>query len=210
MNTSLQEVNPQVLLKETGSIYLPESTGFFELAEWESIERIANSPELPWEKVTVGDADEPNDVYVGRFMIDVDYPRMVNESLARQLIPILASDKIVAYCQKALGGGELFIRRVQINKMGNGSFIGLHLDQDSNPDYEISLVLQLGQQYSGGAFVVHRSENDLISYTTQYRSVLISRCDLHHEVCEVLDGQRMTLVFFFSRHNGMNERLRTA
>lgn len=143
-------------------------------------------------------------------MTDIDFPRVVNEKLARQLLPILTSDKVMNYCKAALGEKDLFIRRVQINKMTRGSFIGLHLDQDSNPDYEISLVLQLGQDYEGGDFIVHRAENDLRAYTSKYRSVLISRCDLQHEVSEVLSGQRTSLVFFLSRHHGLNERQRAA
>lgn len=201
---------PARQLEESGSIYLPEASGFFSAAQWETIERIASSPELPWEKVLVGDADEPNDVQVARFMTDIDRPRVVNDHLAEQLLPVIGSDAVKAYCQQALGSPELHLRRVQINRMGKGSFIGLHLDQDSNPDYEVSVVLQLGSQYEGGEFVVQRGEGDARTYLTEYRSVLISRCDLPHEVCEVLGGARTTLVFFFSSWGGENQRKRAA
>lgn len=202
--------NPAEILNETGSIYLPEETGFFTTAEWEEIERIAWSSELPWEKVLVGDADEPNDVHVARFMTDIDCPRMVNDALAERILPILGSKKVNAYCRTSLGASELHLRRAQINRMGKGSFIGLHLDQDSNPDYEVSVVLQLGSDYDGGEFIVQRAEGDKRSYLTDYRSVLISRCDLRHEVRQVLDGERITLVFFFSRWGGENQRNRVA
>jgi 2OG-Fe(II) oxygenase superfamily len=204
------ESKPAALLHESGSVYLPEESGFFTREEWEEIERIAGSPELPWEKVLVGDADEPNDVRVARFMTDIDRPRLVNVGLAQRLVPILSSDKVVSYCTAMLGANELVIRRAQINRMGKGSFIGLHLDQDSNPDYEISIVLQLGERYEGGAFVVHRDADDHRTYLTQYRSVLISRCDLRNEVRPVLGGERTTLVFFFSRDAGENQRRRAA
>jgi len=197
-------------LKESGSIYLPEASGFFSTTQWETIARIASSPELPWEKVLVGDADEPNDVQVARFMTDIDRPRVVNDHLAEQILPILGANDVKAYCSAALGAPELHLRRVQINRMGKGSFIGLHLDQDSNPDYEVSVVLQLGSQFEGGEFVVQRAEGDHRTYLTEYRSVLISRCDLQHEVCEVLGGARTTLVFFFSRWGGENRRKRGA
>jgi predicted 2-oxoglutarate/Fe(II)-dependent dioxygenase YbiX len=210
MNTLVELPNPAASLNNTGSIYLPESTQFFSRSEWEEIERIANSPELPWEKVVIGDADEPNDVYVARFMTDIDRPRVVNDALAQQMLPILTSERVVSYFQDALGAEKLYVRRVQINRMESGSFIGLHLDQDSNPDYEISIVLQLGDDYQGGAFVVHRTEDDHRTYMTEYRSVLVSRCDLRHEVKRVEGGHRTTLVLFFSRDGGDNPRVRAA
>jgi predicted 2-oxoglutarate/Fe(II)-dependent dioxygenase YbiX len=202
--------NPAHTLNESGSIYLPEESGFFSAEEWDEIERVASSPALPWEKVLVGDADEPNDVHVARFMTDIDRPRVVNDALAERILPILGSDKVKAYCRAALGADQLHLRRAQINRMHEGSFIGLHLDQDSNPDYEISIVLQLGSRYEGGEFVVQRGENDERSYLTAYRSVIISRCDLRHEVRRVLSGQRTTLVFFLSRWAGDNQRKRAA
>lgn len=204
----LRVEKPAEMLSETGSIYLPEETGFFTNAEWEEIEGIASSSELPWEKVLIGDADEPNDLHVARFMTDIDRPRIVNDRLAERMLPILNSEKVNAYCRAALGANELHLRRAQINRMGKGSFIGLHLDQDSNPDYEISVVLQLGSNYGGGEFVVQCGEGNERSYLTDYRSALISRCDLHHEVRPVLDGERITLVFFFSRWDGENQRNR--
>jgi hypothetical protein len=195
-------------LMRTGTLYLPEATHFFTDDEWRTIESIAASPALPWEKVLIGDADEPNDVHVGRFMTDIDAPRIVNAPLSEQLLPILASEKVRAYCQRALGMAPLYLRRAQLNRMGPGSFIGKHLDCDSNPDYEISLVLQLGTDYQGGAFVVHGAEGGSRTFMTEYRSVLITRCTQPHEVLPVLGGSRTTLVFFLSRENGLNSRTR--
>jgi predicted 2-oxoglutarate/Fe(II)-dependent dioxygenase YbiX len=207
---TVTNVAPAQRLKESGSLYLAEDTHFFTDAEWAEIERIASSPALPWEKVLIGDADEPNDVSVARFMTDIDAPRVVNEALSEQILPILNSEKVNAYCREAVGARELFLRRVQINRMGEGSFIGLHLDQDSNPDYEISVVLQLGSDYEGGEFFVHLNDADHRHYLTSYRSVLISRCELRHEVRRVLGGTRTTLVFFYSRWHGANQRKRVA
>jgi hypothetical protein len=206
MNPTIE--NQAQTLFDSGSVYLPEKMDFFTSEEWGEIEQIASNPALQWEGILVGDADEPNDVQVIRFMTDIDHPCVVNQPFSDRLIPILGSEKVVEYFRQLLGSDQLFMRRVQINRMGNGSFIGLHLDQDSNPDYEVSVVLQLGNNYDGGEFVVHRAENDHRTYRTEYRSVLISRCDLRHEVCRVLGGERTTLVFFLSRWGGGNQRVR--
>ena len=64
--------------------------------------------------------------------------------------------------------------------------------------------------YEGGEFVVQRADGDQRTYRTEYRSILISRCDLRHEVRWVVSGERITLVFFYSRRAGENRRERTA
>lgn len=197
-------------LEKTGSAYLTGDTSLFTKDDWVRIEDIIFHRDLPWENVTVGDADEPNDVHVGRFMTDIDRPRLVNAPLSQTLLSILGSEQTLSFFKDVLKADELYIRRVQVNKMGAGSFVGLHLDQDSNPDYEISIVLQLGQFFSGGEFVVQADEATRHSYAPVYRSILVSRCDLPHEVQQVTDGARTSLVFFLSRHDGENRKKRLA
>ncbi|UTH73657.1 2OG-Fe(II) oxygenase [Chromobacterium sp. IIBBL 290-4] len=194
-------------LDGAGSSYLPHDASLFSEEEWAEIEKLVFHPELPWEKVTVGDADEPNDVHVGRFMTDVERPLIVNPWVSQKLLAILVSPQVMALFGEILGAETLCVRRAQVNRMESGSFIGFHLDRDSNPDYEISIVLQLGKQFSGGEFVVHENEAVLHSYAPSYRSILISRCDLPHEVKTVTAGDRISLVFFLSRHSGLNRRL---
>lgn len=48
MDASIQPIrSAREMLNENGSIYLPESSQFFDKTEWSEIERIANSEELP-------------------------------------------------------------------------------------------------------------------------------------------------------------------
>ena len=192
----------------TGSAYFPIEASLFTLPEWSEIERIVEDESLPWEKVTIGDADEPNDVHVARFMTDIDQPRMVNEPLSTCLLSIIGSQRIIGFFQEMLNAPELHIRRVQVNKMETGSFVGLHLDKDSNPDYEISVVLQIGKSFRGGEFVVHAGHGTQYRYEPAYRSMLVSRCDFRHEVRPVMAGERTSLVFFFSRDNAKNKRVK--
>ena len=36
--------------------------------------------------------------------------------------------------------------------MGKEQFVGLHLDKDSNPDYLVAVVIQLGNKFTGGGY----------------------------------------------------------
>ena len=55
---------------------------------------------------------------------------------------------------------ELYIRRVQVNKMCQDSFIGYHLDVDSNPDYLAAVVIQIGAEFEGGDYVVYKNKEE--------------------------------------------------
>ena len=66
-----------------------------------------------------------------------------------------------------------------------GSFVGRHLDVDSNPDYVIAAVLQLGSSFEGGDFVVYKDKSltsDTQIISPQYGSLTVSFCNYEHEV----------------------------
>ena len=105
-----------------------------------------------------------------------------------------------------LGTEDLYIRRVQVNTMEIDCFVGYHLDVDSNPEYEFSVILQLGKEYSGGEFVVYDGDQPAQIYKPWYRSITISNCQYPHEVKKVTKGKRVSLVYFISRNGGDNRR----
>lgn len=193
-------------LRETGIAYLREADDFFGPEEWDAIEAIVHSPLLPHERVVIGDAGEDNDVRVGRFLTDVDRPRRVNEPLASRLLGIVHSPAKAAFYRQLLGTAAVTLRRAQVNTMSAGSYIGYHLDTDSNPDYGYSIVLQLGTNYAGGEFVAYAGEQALFDAAPRHRSVLITRSDIPHEVKPVLGGRRISLVYFISASAGDNRR----
>lgn len=194
-------------LRADGAVVLDAQSGFFTEPEWASLETIGLlSGLLPYESVEIGDAGESNKVEVGRLMTDVEEPLVVNESISRQMLAILCAPQRVRFMEALLDMAPLHIRRAQINSMHKGSFIGVHVDQDSNPDYECSLVLQFGRAFEGGEFVIHLPDGRRNVIVPQFRSVVITRCDLAHEVCTVQGGTRTSLVYFVSRHAGHNRR----
>lgn len=195
------------MLRTDGVALLTEESGFLSDAEWREVDRLATCELMPYETVYIGDAGEKNQVDVGRIKTDVDRPRVVNDAVSNQILKVLAAPERMAFFQNLLDIPKLYLRRAQINRMQVNSFIGLHIDKDSNPDYEVAIVLQLGQAFEGGDFIVHLPDGMRKVVKPAYRSISITRCELPHEVATVTGGERLSLVFFLSRHADANRRL---
>lgn len=193
-------------LEMTGSTLIPMGV-VFDARTLQELERLQSL--LPEEAVTQGDAGDTHDIHVRRIMIDRqgEEPQVVNRPHAEEILDILTRPA----CRDAIA--ELFrsddafhIRRAQMNRMTAGSFIGLHLDAASNPDYDYSMIIQLGRDFGGGDFVVHDDQGQQHAYAATYGTVLLTTCKLRHEVARVTHGERNALVYFYSRHDGANRR----
>jgi hypothetical protein len=193
-------------MRREGTVVLDFGENPLDENEWRRLDQLTSRNAIPYERVTLGDADEPNFVEVGRFMTDVEAPALVNRPVSDELMSIIGSPKMMKLYSQALGVDDLYIRRCQVNFYNQGSFVGLHLDTDSNPDYLSPVVLQFSGDYEGGDYVVHLEKLGPQRYRTGRYSLLISRCDLPHEVTQVTRGTRKSLVFFLSRHMGKNRR----
>ncbi len=190
---------------ENGSCYVEENFVPISKKELKTLEELCD--QVKKEFITIGDADELNHLWVGRFMSDKDRPRLLNKKLANIVTEIVGSERIKNFLKKILNDNrELYLRRVQYNKIDKDCFIGYHLDVDSNPDYLCACVIQFGNDYDGGVFRVYKNKKDFIDYKTEYNSLMISNCHYPHEVTKVLDGNRKSLVFFFAHHKKMNRR----
>lgn len=163
---------------------------------------------LPEEHVLIGDAGEKNSVYVRRVMIDLpgETPK-VTEPEASQKIVDLLGDETRSNFFRTLLGQKQYIRRCQINRMVKDSFIGLHLDTDSNPDYYVSVVIQLGTEFKGGDFVIYDDGKSPKHLVPPYGSVIVSKCKQPHEVLTVEENERVSLVYFYSPNAKENQRV---
>ena len=119
---------------ENGSCYIKECSVPISKKDLKTLEELCN--QVKKEFITIGDADEPNHLWVGRFMSDKDRPRLLNKKLASVVKEIVGSERIKKFLKDILNDNrELYLRRVQYNKIDKDCFIGYHLDVDSNPDY---------------------------------------------------------------------------
>jgi len=190
-------------LKKNGTILIDGSFNFFDLNDFNKIQELLSK--LPKEFVTIGDAGEKNSVTVSRIMTDVNKPQVVNKRVSDKILSILKK----GYLEKLkylIGKKKLFIRRAQLNIMGKNSFVGYHLDTDSNPDYLYAVVLQLGANFKGGEYRVHKNDK-FKDYLPNHKSLIISDCKLPHEVRKVKKGLRSSFVFFLSSHTNKNKRI---
>ena len=193
------------LLRE-GTIQLELGEHPLDAAEWELLDELTSPPNVPYEHVLIGDAGEQNYVDVARFMTDVERPEYVNPEVSHRVIDILSQPKMAEFFRQVVGYDNLVIRRCQVNQMSEGGFVGLHLDTDSNPDYISPVVLQFSSDYEGGDYVVHHHTLGRQAFSSRCYSMIISRCNLPHEVTKVTKGRRKSLVFFMSQHAGDNRR----
>ncbi len=190
-------------LKKFGTIYIPREESFISEMDFNVVEDNLNR--LPTEYIKIGDAGEKNSVVVARLMTDIKSPKIVNKKFSKNVLSML-NEKYLNYFRQILGKKKLFIRRAQVNNMKKNSFVGRHLDIDSNPDYLYAVILQVGKKYEGGQYRVFYKNKKFKDFYPKYKSIIISDCKIPHEVLRVKNGSRKSFVFFLSAHNGKNER----
>lgn len=202
-------VRPPVAVKHdldaVGTVMMPIGESFMSEADFTELEQLC--ARLPYEQVDIGDAGEPNCLGVGRFMTDVEEPKLVNRPVSERALEIVTRPAYIDYLKSVFGLDEVHIRRMQVNSMSTGSFVGYHLDVDSNPDYVGAIMIQLGKDFAGGDFVVHGGNRPERRFAPYYKSLMMSLCVFPHEVSKVESGQRVSLVYFVSGHGGPNRRL---
>jgi hypothetical protein len=196
----------QETLRQEGSVQLDLGANPFDEETWREIDALTSPERVPYERIAIGDAGEENFTDVARFMVDMNEPTHVPSASNVRLMELLGSPRMMGIYQELTGLDGLCIRRCQVNVLHDGGFVGLHLDTDSNPDYQHPVILQMGSQYSGGDYVVHPPNSEPKVYRLPRYSMLISSCWLPHEVTKVTSGERKSLVFFLSQYAGPNRR----
>lgn len=151
---------------------------------------------------------EENRVGVGRIVVDpVDIVRaeLGYESakvdapeLARRILRIAASDEALAYWADCFGLEKATVRRAQTNFLYEGGEVGFHNDHESNPDYKISVVMGLSDDYTGGDFIARITPEDERRFHVGRGDILVAKPELQHAVDAVRSGRRMSLILFMS------------
>lgn len=194
------------------SVYLPLGEHFLNQNEVSFIEE--QLKRFPLETIHIGDAGEVNNCQVGRLMEDQPQkvPKQMNTELSEPILKLYKSNQAKEFFSRFLKEpSPQYIRRSQFNLLGENSFVGRHLDIDSNPTYQIAAVLQLGSKFEGGEFAVYsdkESELDTAQVIRpEYGSLTISYCRHEHEVLTVRGGIRTSFVCFISNDNNKNPRV---
>ncbi|MEC8074355.1 MAG: 2OG-Fe(II) oxygenase [Pseudomonadota bacterium] len=193
-------------LKNDGTIMIDSRDSFIQSKDFVKIENTLKK--IPKEFVTIGDAGEKNYVHVSRLMTDIKKPIIVNKRFSKIVIDLL-NKKYKSHFEQITNHKKLFIRRAQVNVMFKNSFVGYHLDIDSNPDYLYAVILQLGSNFTGGLYVVYKKGKKPKKFKPNYKSIIISDCKIPHEVSKVKSGKRISFVFFLSKNFKANKRLKS-
>ena len=194
------------------SLYFENGSHYLTYKDFETIQGILDL--FPLENITIGDAGEINDCKVGRLVEDhpCEYPKIVNREFSEKVFKIIFNEDCKKFLKKLVPefkGKELCIRRCQFNVLSKDSFVGKHLDIDSNPDYRAAVVYQLGSKFTGGSFDVYEnmaSEKPIQEIKPAYGSICISDSRFPHAVRKVESGVRTSLVMFVSSYFGRNKR----
>lgn len=192
-----------------GTIMIDLKDSFFSNQDFEKLVEICKA--VNYETVTIGDAGEQNFVKVGRFMTDEKEPKLVDNEFSKEVMQILNKNEHLDFYKKILNlkNENIYVRRVQVNKMSENNFIGYHLDIDSNPDYIAAVVIQLGKDFKGGEYVVYKKNTKDVppnSFSPFFQSLILSDCTYPHEVKKIFSGERVSLVFFLCKHEDPNQR----
>ena len=165
--------------------------------EWQEIETVLEDAE--YEHIVGGDAGEGHSVWVCRFYNDVEKPVPLHPQ-SQKISDIVMSSKMKAFYKQIIGSDELCLRRCQANLLHEGDYIGVHVDQDSNPDYFATVVLHFDTEYRGGEFITRDQQRGDHSYSPNKRAALVNDCSIPHEVSMVESGSRKTLACFLSKN----------
>ncbi|NLU80790.1 hypothetical protein HCA58_20985 [Micromonospora sp. HNM0581] len=151
---------------------------------------------------------EENRVGVGRILVDpVDIvraemgqqlPEVEAPETARKILDIAASKKAMEFWADCFGLEEARLRRAQTNFLYPGGEVGFHNDHESNPNYRISIVIGLSDDYTGGDFIARVTPDDERRIRVNRAEILVAKPELQHAVSEVKSGKRMSLILFMS------------
>lgn len=158
------------------------------------IERIQlHSPEII-EKSRVGDSrNELVNLDVIRLIMrknNLSY--VVNESYCSEIMNILKRANFIALINKHLRMSHLQILRMQFNLMKEGSFVGLHTDNENDSAYLATAVIRTGSSFSDGELVLYGKKKQIVSQKN--RTVFLMDSSIEHEVMPVKNGYRNSLI----------------
>lgn len=190
------EMNARQQFDEQGTLMFNEAELPLSSEEWHQIESLLN--EVEYEHIVGGDAGEGHSVWVCRFYNDVDKPTALHDR-SEEIGNIIMSPKMKAFYKQIMGTDELCMRRCQANLLHKDDYIGVHVDQDSNPDYFATVVLHFDSVYQGGEFITRDQQRGDHSYKPEKRAMLVNDCSIPHEVSSVESGERKTLACFMSK-----------
>ena len=174
--------------------------GVFTPSQWQYLDRVAQS--------IVADAPElieyPDRGQTSNEALSVGVVRLFNykagnepevEPYKKDILKIFSQAKLLEKIS-ALATAQnrrLTLRRVQLNLMSTGAFVGCHRDSDHDKHYQVTAIIRLNSGCTGGELMVYGQDGDLI-VRQHARSVFVMDSTMPHEVLRVTQGLRNSLI----------------
>ncbi|MBX9804206.1 MAG: 2OG-Fe(II) oxygenase [Alphaproteobacteria bacterium] len=188
MLASYQDLNSQLMTEGTVVVSqedLPISSG-----DWETLSSLLDNQ--TYERVVQGDTDERTSVSVYRI-------KKAGDSHIRnqQIVDIINTPKIKSKLAGIMGVEDYKIDRCQCNLYYEGDFVGKHVDKESCSNHTYAFMVFPCDEFEGGEFCVYNPENSQpYVYKPEPQTLILTRCDLLHEVREITKGKRRAIVSF--------------
>jgi len=187
-----------------GAVVLPYGKYPLTREELDTLDRLTDYEEYRehYEHITKGDRGDAHDLRKLPLRTDLDEIVDHHLEIISQIEPIIGSEKMFPLSRE-VDPLSRTLRKIQINLLKQGGFVGSHIDRGSNPQWLIVCVLQLAEHYEGGEYTIVHPEGER-RFVAPYRSLLIARTDVDHWIDPVTAGIRKTLVYFVGMDSKQN------
>jgi Rps23 Pro-64 3,4-dihydroxylase Tpa1-like proline 4-hydroxylase len=187
----LKNLNSQLMSE--GTVIVKKDEIPFTPSDWKTLATILDN--LEYEDIYEGDTDESTSVKVFRVKKEKD-PIIYHP----QLMALLNSPTMKKYISNILNIDDYLIERCQCHVYHEGDFVSKHQDSVSCKEYRFAFMILLDGQYDGGEFCVYKPNENTPPHT--YRppeySMIITKCNLPHEVKKITRGERKVIVGFLT------------
>jgi len=189
-----------------GGVVLPFGKHPFTREELDTINRLTDYEEYndSYEHITQGDRSDVHDLWKLTLRTDLDKILDYHPNITSKIEPIIGSEEMFALYRQ-IDPFSRTLRKIQINLLKEGGFVGPHIDRGSNPQWLFVCVLQLSEHYQGGEYAIdHPDGEKKFKIPDPYGSLFIARTDVDHWIEPVTHGIRKTLVYFVGMDSNPN------
>lgn len=159
--------------------------------DWLELDTITSSPDVEFSIIETGDTGEPHRLKKAALIADRNGP-VVQQAKHAKLVTDFMRTRLSWFVSSELGISNPEILRAQVHLLGQGSFIGRHVDNEYNPGYQMSLTFHFRREYTGGAFVTDEGNR----FSSNDNALIVCPGHVGHEVEVVTEGERKTLAVF--------------
>lgn len=177
-----------------GTVFLPQEDLPLKAKDWERLNEILDNS--LYEKIEQGDTYEDTSVSVYRIKKAGN-----QEVLNKEIMEIVNLPTLQAKLSSIMGVKHYSIDRCQSNMYYEGDFVSKHKDSESCKDHLYAFMLFPSTEFEGGEFCVYNPQRlQPYAYKPEPNSLILTRCDLTHEVKPVTKGVRRAIVSFLQVH----------